>query len=83
MRLALTRPPWVRDPNPAAWVTASEAARFFNRSVQRIRTWCRDGTFVEAHIALHWDGNMWYIRLPDAVDPGPRPGKKGKIRNSP
>lgn len=83
MRLALTRPPWVQDDNPAAWVTVQEAAAFYNRSVQQIRAWCRNGTFSEAHVPLHWDGHMWYIRLPRAVECGSKPGKFGKVRNPP
>jgi len=65
-QLRLEPPPWVGDPDPSAWVSLATAARFFDRSRQRIHQWCHDGTFEEAKIPTHFDGVVWRIRLPGA-----------------
>ncbi len=69
-------PPWLDDPEPDAWVSIRVAAVFFDRTSRRIRQWCTEGTFAEAHIPTYFDGRYWYVRLSDAR-------KVGQLRKRP
>jgi len=48
------------------WLSASEAARHFDRSRKTITVWCNDGTLVAFNIRVYRDiSGHWWIGIPN------------------
>ena len=47
------------------WLTPAEIAAQYNRSEQRVREWCRDGTLLAFGFRIHRTRNGWWIAYPE------------------
>jgi hypothetical protein len=47
------------------WFTPAEIAATYNRSEQRVREWCRDGTLTAFRFRIYRTHNGWWIAYPE------------------
>jgi hypothetical protein len=48
------------------WLTIAEVATEYNRSEQRVREWCRDGTLrAFGFLVMRSESGQWWIYNPD------------------
>jgi hypothetical protein len=47
------------------WLTPAEIAADYQRSEQRVREWCRDGTLKAFGFRIHRTRNSWWIAYPE------------------
>jgi hypothetical protein len=74
-------PPWLRDPSPENWTTASIAAQFyFRKSLVTIKRYIKTGYLAENGFQTFWDGTRWFIRLPYALNRLQRNQKRQSVR---
>lgn len=52
----------------AEWVTTNYISYHYHRSVQRVRTWCVDGTLIDFGFSVYQDHlGRWWIKCPQSV----------------
>jgi hypothetical protein len=54
------------------WLTIAEVAAAYNRSEQRVRTMCRDGTLRAFGFRIIRSGTSWWINDPNSVSRNPK-----------
>ena len=47
------------------WFTPAEIAVVYNRSEQRVREWCRDGTLLAFRFRIYRTKGGWWIAYPE------------------